>query len=172
MNKINLLPSISRGHFYMNQFMFFVAIVGMFMPSACRLTNNIISPAENNEAQVFESAFENRAPLIPAWSKTKGNCRSLLTEATFKNLLTFLEKEANKTKRLNYSKEVLDSSCITSYLIARIAKLFDLESDKLSIAKYGYSKVYDPQNYHWILDQLMLLNSQEEMNKLIETKLE
>ena len=156
----------------MNKSIFFAAILGMLMTSACRLTNSTISPSQNKEAQVFESAFENREPLIPAWSKTNGNCRSPLTEATFKNLLTFLEREANKIKRLNHSKEVLDSSCITSYQISRIAKLFDLESDKLSIARCGYSKVYDPQNYHWILDQLMLLSSQEEMSKLIETNQE
>ena len=107
----------------MNKSIFFAATLGMLMTSACGLTNNTISPAENKEAQVFESAFENLAPLIPAWSKTKGNCRSPLTEATFKNLLTFLEKEANKIKRLNHSKEVLDSSCITSYQIFRITKL-------------------------------------------------
>ena len=140
--------------------------------SACRSSRGNKHPQPPTENLVFESEFEGRPTWTSAWSTDSVNCENPLTEATFKNLLACLEKEADKTKRLNYSKEVLGTSCMTSYQLSRIAKLFTLESDKLSLAKYAYSKVYDPQNYYWILDQLVLLSSQKQMNKLIEAKQE
>lgn len=140
--------------------------------SACRSIRCNKYTQVTAEDPVFESALEGRSKWTSAWTADLTNCENPLTEATFKNLLACLEKEADKTKRLNYSKEVLGTSCMTSYQLSRITKLFTLESDKLSLAKYAYSKVYDPQNYYWILDQLVLLSSQKQVNKLIEAKLE
>mgnify|MGYP000382943829 CR=1 FL=1 len=140
--------------------------------SACRSIRCNKYTQVTAEDPVFESALEGRSKWTSAWTADRTNCENPLTEATFKNLITFLEKETDKTKRLNYSKEALEKSCMTSYQLSRMAKLFVLESDKLSLAKYAYGKVYDPQNYHWILDQLVLLSSQEEINKLIEAKLD
>lgn len=155
----------------MNQSILLLVLLVLSL-SACRSSRGNKHPQPPTENLVFESEFEGRSKWTSAWTADSVNCENPLTEATFKNLLACLEKEADKTKRLNYSKEVLGTSCMTSYQLSRIAKLFTLESDKLSLAKYAYSKVYDPQNYYWILDQLVLLSSQKQVNKLIEAKLE
>lgn len=163
-----LNASQRRGIFCFRNIGFTCFLMALLSLLSCKGSKCLTKEAQSADSPAFESDFEDRPALIPAWSIDSGNCEQALTEITFINFLGFLEQENDIDKRLDQSLEVVEKHCITSYQLSRIGKLFKLESDKLSLAKFAFSKVYDPQNFHWMTDQLVLLSSKEEIQKLLD----
>lgn len=57
--------------------------------------------------------------------------------------------------RLQTTKQIAGSNCLTSAQVARLAKTFEFDDNRLSFAKFAYNNCLDPQNYYLVNDSFV-----------------
>jgi len=101
-------------------------------------------------------------------SMSKGNCIEPLTEITFKNALSLIEKVNNSVGKLALAKQIIENNCLTTFQIKRIGDFFTSELYKLQIFEYGYRNCYDTNNYFILEKEFVLEVNQKKFKTIIE----
>lgn len=66
----------------------------------------------------------------------------------FNNALAAIRNVSFESTRLTVARQILDNNLVTAEQMREIVESFTFESGKLEIAKYGFHRTIDPQNYY------------------------
>jgi len=85
---------------------------------------------------------------VPDYSGEVG-CTPPVTPERFENMLHTIENEMFEDGKLRVSKQIIKTNnCMTVNQLMQILRLFDFDENKLKLAKFAYSYVYDVENYY------------------------
>lgn len=104
---------------------------------------------------------------VPGYSGPVG-CPAPMDMATFNQAKQSIEKQSFADTKNKMAKQILNSNCVTSSQAKELIGLFTFENDKLDIAKYCYSRVYDISNYFQVNDALGFSSSVDELTQYIQ----
>lgn len=136
-----------------------------------------------NKKDQFALRFVNQAPINPTNSidrvqvqqpeneqSSPEECQYPVDEIKFKKLKQLIASKTYVDTRLTTSKQIILSNCISSLQIREILMFFEFEDNRLELAKFAYTYVFDTENYSQINDAFHFEGSIEELNSYIEGK--
>ena len=96
-------------------------------------------------------------------------CR--VTPGDYQQIKTSIQKQTFNNTRLTLAKQIIRSKqCFTTHQMIGIVRLFEFESGKLEIAKYGYDFVVDKNNYYRMNDAFEFDSSTRSLDQYIQSK--
>jgi len=88
---------------------------------------------------------------VPAVS---GNCSLPLDAIDFRQQLERVRSQTTGAGRKIIAEKIAQSSCLTSQQVYELCDALYLNNDKLSLAKYCYTRCFDPQHYEEVYKAL------------------
>ncbi len=106
-------------------------------------------------------------PSAPAKGKI---CSNPMNEVDFNVALAAVSSQPFEGSKLSSAKKMVNSHCLLCSQVKQTMYLFDLESSRLSLAKYAYDFVYDPENFSEVSEELHSQKSKDDLNRYISGK--
>lgn len=97
-------------------------------------------------------------------------CRAynnIVSENEFYEITRHLNNIHFDDDRVEYIKDKIDYNFFTSNQVSKLIEYLSFEDNRLSVAKYAYSKTIDPQNYELVYDELSFNSSKRNLDDFI-----
>lgn len=78
-----------------------------------------------------------------------------------------ISSKSFEDSKVTVAKQVIDANCLSTRQVKEIMQLMTFEENKLTIAKYAYTKTTDPNNYFQLNDAFTFESSIDELNAYI-----
>jgi hypothetical protein len=88
-----------------------------------------------------------------------------MSDASFIAAKKTISKQSFDDTKLTTAKQILKTNCLSSAQIKEIMLLFSFEATRLELAKLGYTKCVDVNNYFLLNDAFSFESSVEELNE-------
>ncbi|HAN64925.1 MAG TPA: hypothetical protein DCQ34_00870 [Chitinophagaceae bacterium] len=103
------------------------------------------------------------------WDQPFGGQTQIVMDAVnFDAFKQTIRRESFDNTRLALAKQTMDANYFTAAQIKDIVDLFTYENSKLDIAKYGFNRCVDKNNYFIINNSLTYSSSKEELSRYIQ----
>jgi hypothetical protein len=89
---------------------------------------------------------------------------------SFNQLKQTMANSSFESTKLNIFKQALSMNYFTSTQIAEVMSLFAFESYKVDVAKSGYTKTLDPQNFYIVNNQFSFSSSVNELSRFVASR--
>ncbi len=122
------------------------------------------SPKHNNHQQ---SSTVGQSQNVSTGSST--GCRAAMSQTSFDKMKQSVEAKPFSDTKLSTAKVATKNNCISVSQIKEICKLFSMDDDKLTYAKFAYDYCVDKGNYYLVSDVFSFSSTTDELNKFIET---
>lgn len=96
-------------------------------------------------------------------------CRAAMSPASFDKMKQSVESKPFSDTKMSTAKVATKNNCISVNQIKEICKLFSMDDDKLTYAKFAYDYCVDKGNYYLVSDVFSFSSTTDELNKFIET---
>ncbi|MET0391739.1 MAG: DUF4476 domain-containing protein [Chitinophagaceae bacterium] len=94
---------------------------------------------------------------------------SSLDSRSFERVLQSIEKEWLESNKLKSATQVVTTNRLTAAQVKELVLLFNMESNKLTLAKQAYTNTVDKRNYSIINDAFSFNSSKDELARFIRT---
>jgi hypothetical protein len=126
------------------------------------------------EAEAKPSKQSEKAAAAPkSEPPAAGNskiCSNPMSDVDFTVALAAVSAQPFEGSKLSSAKKMVQSHCLLCSQVKQAMYLFDLETSRLSLAKYAYDLVYDPENYSEVSDELHSQRSKDDLDHYISGK--
>ena len=96
------------------------------------------------------------------------SCKTAMTPAGFDKMKESVEAKPFSETKMSTAKIATKNNCISVSQIKEICKLFSMDDDKLTYAKFAYDYCVDKGNYYLVSDVFSFSTTTDELNKFIE----
>lgn len=110
----------------------------------------------------------NSSTSAPVIKSTGCNGAMAMSSSSFSSAKQTISKQSFDDTKLTTAKQILKSNCLSAAQIKDIMLLFSFEATRLELAKIGYKRCVDTNNYFLLNDAFSFESSVEELNKSIE----
>jgi hypothetical protein len=97
-------------------------------------------------------------------------CDNPMTEPDFIASLVSVSAAPFDGPKLSAAKKVASGNCLTTAQVIHVMSTFDMESSRLSFAKYAYEHTWDQDHYSDVSDALNSDSSRDDLEKFIRSK--
>lgn len=98
---------------------------------------------ENNSYKVIGTEIQD----IPANNITNSGCLYPLNELAFKTQLERAKSQTTTSGKQIVAEKIAQQNCLTAKQVYELCYALVLNNDKLTLAKFCYTRCFDPQNY-------------------------
>ncbi len=123
------------------------------------------SPKNHNHQQ---SSTVGHSQNVSTGSST--GCSVAMSQANFDKMKQSVEAKPFSDTKMSTAKVATKNNCISVSQIKEICKLFSMDDDKLTYAKFAYDYCVDKGNYYLVSDVFSFSSTTDELNKFIETR--
>jgi hypothetical protein len=95
-------------------------------------------------------------------------CKAAMPAASFDKMKQSVEAKPFSDTKMSTAKVATKNNCISVSQIKEICKLFSMDDDKLTYAKFAYDYCVDKGNYYLVSDVFSFSSTTDELNKFIE----
>ncbi len=96
------------------------------------------------------------------------SCKTAMTPASFDKMKESVEAKPFSDTKMSTAKVATKNNCISVSQVKEICKLFSMDEDKLTYAKFAYDYCVDKGNYYLVSDVFSFSSTTDELNKFIE----
>ncbi len=100
-------------------------------------------------------------------SPVAGYCSNPLDGIVFRQQLDRVRSQTTGAGRKIVAEKIAQSSCLTSQQVYELCDALYLNNDKLSLAKYCYTRCFDPQHYEEVYKALPVSSMVKELDEYI-----
>lgn len=122
------------------------------------------SSSYSGNSEVTPSSNANSAAV----SKVKEGCSIAISQANFSKMKQSVESKPFSDTKMSTAKVATKNSCLSTNQIKEICKLFSMDDDKLTYAKYAYDYCVDKANYYTVSEVFSFSATTDEFNKFLE----
>jgi len=97
-------------------------------------------------------------------------CSNPMNDVDFTVALAAVSSQPFEGSKLSSAKKMVQSHCLMCSQIKQTMYIFDLESSRMSLAKFAYDFVYDPENYSEVREELHSEKSKDDLDRYISGK--
>jgi len=98
---------------------------------------------------------------------TGGIYTKTISNNEFDRVLWAISKESFETNKMRSAEQIISTNYFTTTQLKQLLRLFNFESNKLELAKFGYNKVVDQSNYYTLSDLFSFNSSRDELARCI-----
>ena len=98
-----------------------------------------------------------------------GYCRNPMDALSFRQQLERIRSQNTGAARKIIAEKVAQNNCLTSNQVYELCDALFLNADKLALAKYCYTRSFDPQNYEDVFKALPTNAMVQELNSYMES---
>jgi hypothetical protein len=133
-----------------------------------------------DEAGYFKLVLESKAldngqinpvaPTVPATPATTfvSTGPQKVNDADYKGILDAIRKESFENTKLDLARNFFTTQAVSSDQVLGVIKLFAFENNKVTFAKFAYTKTLDKQNFYKVYEGLSFNNSKKELTEFIQ----
>jgi hypothetical protein len=136
---------------------------------AAAQTGTSASSAGSTNA-VKESKAEQPVKSEPANPGKGKGCDHPMADPDFTAQLIDISARPFEPMQLSAAKKMAETHCLLVSQVILVIHVFDMESSRLSFAKYAYDFTYDRENYGDVTDALHSAKSKEDLDKYVAGK--
>jgi len=96
-----------------------------------------------------------------------GTYSKAMDDFEFDRVMWAINKENFETNRMRSAEQIISTNYFTTRQLRQLLGLFNFESNKLELAKFGYNKVVDQSNYYTLSDLFSFNSSRDELARCI-----
>lgn len=118
------------------------------------------SPSQT-EVEIVRNGYEGRL-----------GCPEVVSDDLFNQKLQLVENSDYPQEKLSLAKEIVTGNCISVDQLHKIMEAIDYEPEKIELAKYAFSFVFDRDNYINLADLFEYQGSKKEISDWIKVNIE
>jgi hypothetical protein len=133
--------------------------------------NTTTSTTVTTSSSSSGSAYSDNTSNTNQYSNTAttGNgCSAPMSQSGFGNMKKSVEAKPFSDTKMSTAKVATKNSCLSVAQIKEICKLFSMDDDKLTYAKYAYDYCVDKANYYQVSEVFAFSSTTDEFNKFLE----
>lgn len=92
-----------------------------------------------------------------------------MNDRDFDRVLQSIEKEWLESNKLKSATQIVSTNRLSAAQVKDLVLLFDMESNKLTLAKQAYATTVDKRNYSTVYDAFSFNSSKDELARFIRT---
>ncbi|MCP9749747.1 DUF4476 domain-containing protein [Ferruginibacter sp. HRS2-29] len=98
-----------------------------------------------------------------------GYCRNPMDAISFRQQLERVRSQGTAAGRKIIAEKIAQTNCLTSSQVYELCDAMYMNADKMALAKYSYTRSFDPQNYEEVFKALPTNSMVQELNNYIES---
>jgi hypothetical protein len=99
---------------------------------------------------------------------TVSGCRGAMASASFDKMKQSVESKPFSDTKMSTAKVATKNNCISANQVKEICKLFSMDDDKLTYAKFAYDYCVDKGNYYQVSEVFSFSSTTDELNTFLE----
>jgi hypothetical protein len=96
-----------------------------------------------------------------------GNCANPMDAITFRQQLDRVRSQGTAAGKKIVAEKIAQASCLTSHQVYELCDALYMNNDKLALAKYCYTRCYNPQNYEEVYKALPTSSMVKELDDYV-----
>ena len=110
-----------------------------------------------------------RAETQQASAPASGSgCSGAMSPASFSNMKKSVESKPFSDTKMSTAKVATKNNCLSVDQVKQICKLFSMDEDKLTYAKYAYDYCVEKGNYYQVSEVFAFSSTTDELNAFLE----
>ncbi len=95
-------------------------------------------------------------------------CSGAMSPSSFASMKKSVESKPFSDTKMSTAKVATKNACLTISQVKEICKLFSMDDEKLTYAKYAYDHCVDKSNYYQVSEVFAFSGTTDEFNKFLE----
>ncbi len=87
------------------------------------------------------------------------DCQQNISDQQFSKKYQLIKSKQNDNSRLQFSKQILRNSCLSSNQVKDIAFLFENDNSRLKFTKIAYNRTIDKENFYDVFDAFVYFSN-------------
>lgn len=114
------------------------------------------------------SSPKNNTSYTETQSSTGSGCRAAMTQTSFDSMKKSVESKPFSDTKMSTAKVATKNNCVSANQVKEICKLFSMDDDKLTYAKFAYDYCVDKGNYYQVSEVFSFSSTTDELNTFLE----
>ncbi len=99
---------------------------------------------------------------------TVSGCRAAMPQSNFDSMKKSVESKPFSDTKMSTAKVATKNNCLSANQVKEICKLFSMDDDKLTYAKFAYDYCVDKGNYYQVSEVFSFSSTTDELNTFLE----
>lgn len=101
---------------------------------------------------------------------SKGGCYVAMAPGNFATMKKNVESKPFSDTKMSTAKLATKNACLSTAQVKEICKLFSMDDDKLTYAKYAYDYCVDKANFYTVSEVFSFSTTTDDFNQFLESK--
>jgi hypothetical protein len=129
-------------------------------------TSTTVTRSSSATGQISDSRTP--SPEQPVQTVNKVGCAGPMSAAGFSEMKKTVESKPFSETRMSTAKVATRNNCLSISQVKEICKLFSMDEDKLTYAKYAYEYCVERPDYYKVSEVFSFSSTTDEFNKFLE----
>lgn len=126
-------------------------------------TTTSSSSSSSNSQPVKNNTASNQQVVT-----TNTGCKAAMTPSNFETMKKSVESKPFSDTKMSTAKIATKNNCVSVNQVKEISKLFSMDEDKLTYAKFAYDYCVDKGNYFQVSEVFSFSTTTDEFNEFLE----
>jgi hypothetical protein len=126
-------------------------------------STTVTSSSTSSNSQPVSSTNQSNQQVI-----TDKGCKTAMSSASFESLKQSVEAKPFSDTKMSTAKIATKNNCLSVAQVKEICKLFSMDEDKLTYAKFAYDHCVDRGNYYQVSEVFSFSTTTDEFNEFLE----
>jgi len=118
----------------------------------------------SGSSSISESSSGVQETAVPV----KTGCNAAMSPGSFSKMKQSIESKPFSDTKMSTAKVATKNACLSTDQVKDICKLFSMDEDKLTYAKYAYNYCVDKSNFYQVSEVFSFSSTADELNKFLE----
>jgi hypothetical protein len=132
-------------------------------------SSTVTTTTRTTGSGVQQAAISDTKATSAAASAGTG-CSAAMNQQNFSKMKSSIESKPFSDTKMSTAKVATKNACLSADQITELCKLFSMDDDKLTYAKYAWDSCVDKGNYYRVSEAFSFSGTTEELNKFLEQK--
>lgn len=134
-----------------------------------KTTSSTTVTSSNYSSGSSSSGFENTEKSPAASPSSSGSgCSTAMGASDFGKMKSSVESKPFSDTKMSTAKIATKNACLSVNQVKEICKLFNMDEEKLTYAKYAYDRCVDKANFYQVGEVFSFSSTNDDLNKFLE----
>lgn len=147
-----------------------VNVTGMDMNTTTTTSSTVTTTQSNSSSGGWQEPPQQKSQVSQTPPPAKGGCVIAMHGADFSKMKQSVESKPFSDTKMSTAKLATKNSCLSTGQVKEICKLFSMDEDKLTYAKYAYDYCVDKNNFYTVSEVFSFSSTTDDFNQFLESK--
>ena len=131
-------------------------------------TSSTVTNSSSSNGSYSNNSSTQNTQSTNSSPKNPETCKFAMNATSFAKMKESIQSKPFSDTKMSTAKVATKNTCLSVSQVKEIAKLFSMDDDKLTYAKYAYTYCIDKANYYQVSDVFSFSSTTEELNAFLE----